>query len=104
MSPLVLQIGGGILAVGFIFLLVMCWKTLRITHILFAFCVFAAAVTFLAFASAVIKTQSTCGRCTRATQWRSGRHSERAKRYSMATPANRAHRWTRCVARALNSS
>jgi hypothetical protein len=59
MSPLVLQIGGGILAVGFIFLLVMCWKTWRITHILFAFCVFAAAVTFLAFASAVIKTQST---------------------------------------------
>ncbi len=57
-NPLVCQILGGVLALFFIFLLVMCWKTWRILHILSAFFVFAAVCTFLAFASFVLKTQA----------------------------------------------
>jgi hypothetical protein len=57
-NPLVCQIIGGILALSFIFLLVMCWKTWRVTHILFTFFAFAAAATFLAFSSFVLKTHA----------------------------------------------
>jgi hypothetical protein len=57
-NPLVCQILGGVLALFFIFLLVMCWKTWRILHILSALFVFAAVCTFLAFASFVLKTQA----------------------------------------------
>jgi hypothetical protein len=57
-NPLVLQIIGGLMALSFIFLLVMCWKTWRITHILFTFFVFAGTVTFFAFASFVLKTHA----------------------------------------------
>lgn len=57
-NPLVCQILGGVLALFFIFLLVMCWKTWRVLHILSAFFVFGAAVTFLTFASYVLKTQA----------------------------------------------
>ena len=57
-NPLVCQILGGVLALFFIFLLVMCWKTWRVLHILSAFFVFAAVCTFLTFASYVLKTQA----------------------------------------------
>jgi hypothetical protein len=57
-NPLVCQILGGVLALFFIFLLVMCWKTWRIMHILSAFFLFAAVCTFLAFSSFVLKTQA----------------------------------------------
>ena len=57
-NPLVLQIIGGLLALFFIFLLVMCWKTWRVTHILFTLFVFAGTATFFAFASFVLKTQA----------------------------------------------
>lgn len=57
-NPLVVQIIGGAVALFFIFLLVMCWKTWRILHILSAFFVFAAACTFLVLASLVLKTQA----------------------------------------------
>jgi len=57
-NPLVCQILGGVLALFFIFLLVMCWKTWRVLHILSAFFVFGGAVTFLTFASYVLKTQA----------------------------------------------
>jgi hypothetical protein len=57
-NPLVCQIIGGVLALFFIFLLVMCWKTWRVLHILSALFVFAAACTFLAFASMVLKTHA----------------------------------------------
>ena len=57
-NPLVLQIISGLLALFFIFLLVMCWKTWRVTHILFTFFVFAGTVTFFAFASFVLKTHA----------------------------------------------
>lgn len=58
MNPLVLQIIGVLVILFFIFMLVMCWKTWRIAHILFAFCAFGAAVTFLGFASCVLKTHA----------------------------------------------
>lgn len=57
-NPLVCQILGGVLALFFIFLLVMCWKTWRILHILSAFFVFAGAVAFMALGSYVLKTQA----------------------------------------------
>ncbi len=57
-NPLVIQIIGGLLAIFFIFLMVMCWKTWRVTHILFTFFVFAGTVTFFAFASFVLKTHA----------------------------------------------
>ena len=57
-NPLVLQIIGGLLALFFIFMLVMCWKTWRITHILFTFFLFAGVATFFAFASFVLKTHA----------------------------------------------
>jgi hypothetical protein len=57
-NPLVLQVIGGMLVLAFIFLLVMCWKTWRITHILFAFCAFGAAVTLLAFSAFVLRTHA----------------------------------------------
>ena len=57
-NPLVCQIIGGVFALFFIFLLVMCWKSWRIVHILSVLFVFAAACTFLAFASMVIKTHA----------------------------------------------
>ena len=57
-NPLVCQILGGVLALFFIFLLVMCWKTWRVLHILSALFVFAGAVTFMTFASYVLKTQA----------------------------------------------
>jgi hypothetical protein len=57
-NPLVVQIIGGLLAIFFIFLMVMCWKTWRVTHILFTFFVFAGTVTFFAFASFVLKTHA----------------------------------------------
>jgi hypothetical protein len=57
-NPLVFQILGALVALGFIFLLVMCWKTWRWAHIFFAFLVFAGAVTFLLFGSMVLKTQN----------------------------------------------
>ncbi len=59
MSPLVYQILGGLLVIFHIFLLVMCWKTWRIAHILFSFCVFGAAVTFIIFAALVLKTHAS---------------------------------------------
>ncbi len=68
-NPLVCQILGGVLALFFIFLLVMCWKTWRVLHILSAFFVFGAAVTFLTFASYVLKTQAA---------WRKHYESHRA--------------------------
>ncbi len=57
-NPLVCQILGGVLALSFIFLLVMCWKTWRVLHILSTFFVFAGAVTFLTLGSYVLKTQA----------------------------------------------
>jgi len=57
-NPLVCQIIGGVVALFFIFLLVMCWKTWRVAHILSALFVFAAACTFLVFASLVLKTHA----------------------------------------------
>jgi hypothetical protein len=57
-NPLVCQILGGVLALFFIFLLVMCWKTWRILHILSAFFLFAALCAFLAFSSFVLKTHA----------------------------------------------
>ena len=42
-NPLVCQILGGVLSLFFIFLLVMCWKTWRVLHILSALFVFAGA-------------------------------------------------------------
>lgn len=57
-NPLVCQILGGVLVLFFIFLLVMSWKTWRVTHILSAFFLFAAVFTFLAFSSFVLKTQA----------------------------------------------
>ena len=59
MSPLVYQILGGLLVIFHIFLLVMCWKTWRIAHILFSFCAFGAAVTFIIFAALVLKTHAS---------------------------------------------
>jgi len=56
-NPLVFQVIGGALVLFFIFLLVMCWKTWRFTHIFFAFLTFAGCITFLIFASFVLKTQ-----------------------------------------------
>ena len=55
-NPLVLQIVGGLLAVFFIFLMVMCWKTWRFTHIFFSFLVFAGTAAFLWIASMSLKT------------------------------------------------
>lgn len=55
-NPLVLQIVGGLAAVFFIFLLVMCWKTWRFTHVFFSFLVFAGAAAFLWIASMSLKT------------------------------------------------
>lgn len=57
-NPLVCQIIGGVIALSFIFLLVMCRKTWRIPHILSVLFVFSLAATFLAFASFVLKTQA----------------------------------------------
>jgi hypothetical protein len=57
-NPLVFQVLGGALVLFFIFLLVMCWKTWRFTHIFFAFLTFAGCITFLIFASFVLKTQN----------------------------------------------
>lgn len=57
-NPLVCQILGGVLALFFIFLLVMCWKTWRVLHILSVFFVFGGTVTFLTLASYVLKTQA----------------------------------------------
>lgn len=57
-NPLVYQAIGVLLVLFFIFLLVMCWKTWRFTHVFFSFLVFAAAVTFLLFASMVLKTHA----------------------------------------------
>ena len=58
-NPLVYQAIGVLLVLAYIFLLVMCWKTWRITHILFSFFTFAAAATFLIFASFVLKTHAS---------------------------------------------
>ncbi len=58
MSPIVFQAIGVVLVLFFIFLLVMCWKTWRFTHVFFMFLVFAGSLTFLAFASLVLKTQN----------------------------------------------
>ncbi|MCH5375564.1 MAG: hypothetical protein JJ992_16460 [Planctomycetes bacterium] len=57
-NPLVYQAIGVLLVLFYIFLLVMCWKTWRFTHVFFSFLVFGAAVTFLIFASFVLKTQA----------------------------------------------
>ncbi len=57
-NPLVFQVIGGALVLFFIFLLVMCWKTWRFTHIFFSFLTFAGCLTFLVFASLVLKTQN----------------------------------------------
>ena len=57
-NPLVFQAIGVLLVLFYIFLLVMCWKTWRVSHILFAFFTFAAAATFLIFASFVLKTHA----------------------------------------------
>ena len=57
-NPLVFQVIGVVLILFFIFLLVMCWKTWRFTHIFFSFLVFGGCVTFLIFASFVLKTQN----------------------------------------------
>lgn len=57
-NPLVFQVIGGALVLFFIFLLVMCWKTWRFTHIFFAFLTFAGCVTFLIFAAFVLKTHN----------------------------------------------
>jgi len=57
-NPLVLQIVGGLAAVFFIFLLVMCWKTWRFMHVFFSFLVFAGAIVFLWLASLTLKTQN----------------------------------------------
>ncbi|TVS18712.1 MAG: hypothetical protein EA424_10385 [Planctomycetaceae bacterium] len=57
-NPLVYQAIGVLLVLFYIFLLVMCWKTWRVTHVLFSFFVFAGAVTFLIFAALVLKTHS----------------------------------------------
>lgn len=58
MNPLVYQILGGLLVIGYIVLLVMCWKTWRITHIMCSFLVFGGICTFLAFSSLVLKTHA----------------------------------------------
>lgn len=58
MSPIVFQAIGVVLILFFIFLLVMCWKTWRFTHVFFMFLVFGGAITFMAFASLVLKTQN----------------------------------------------
>lgn len=55
-NPLVLQIVGGLAAVFFIFLLVMCWKSWRFTHVFFCFLVFIGAAAFLWIASMTLKT------------------------------------------------
>ncbi len=57
-NPLVFQAIGGLLVIFYIFLLVMCWKTWRFTHVFFAFLVFGAAATFLIFAACVLKTHA----------------------------------------------
>jgi hypothetical protein len=57
-NPLVLQIVGGLVAIFFIFLLVMCWKSWRFTHIFFSFLVFAGAAAFLWIASMSLKTHN----------------------------------------------
>lgn len=57
-NPLVYQAIGVLLVLFYIFLLVMCWKTWRVTHVLFSFFVFAGAVTFLIFAALVLKTHA----------------------------------------------
>jgi hypothetical protein len=57
-NPLVYQAIGVLLVLSYIFLLVMCWKTWRVTHVLFSFFTFAAAATFLIFASFVLKTHA----------------------------------------------
>jgi hypothetical protein len=59
MNPLVVQILVGLLAIFFIFLLVMCWKTWRVSHVIFSFLVFAGAVTFVVFAALVLKTHAS---------------------------------------------
>lgn len=48
----------GVLVIFYIGLLVMCWKTWRVTHIISTFFVYAAAVTFVVFAALVLKTQA----------------------------------------------
>ncbi len=55
-AALIVQIVGVLLILFFCFLVYMCTKTWRVWHVLFLFCTFAAATTFLAFQSMSLKT------------------------------------------------
>ncbi len=57
-NPLVYQAIGVLLVLGYFGLLWMCWKTWRLPHVAASLLVFLSAVTFLAFASFVLKTQA----------------------------------------------
>jgi hypothetical protein len=72
-NPLVYQAIGVLLVLFYIFLLVMCWKTWRVAHILLRVSRRSrAAATFLIFASFVLKTHSGLAQALRAAHGRGG--------------------------------